>query len=721
MKKFFIIIFSLAAASTFSQQGWVYLNPTPDGISRYGLQMFSETSGICRSNYSLFKTNDAGQTWRDINLPAVDQYLEGVSIIDSSLWYFWMASNRILKTTNGGESWSYVSQLPLYNYYYNSFIFISNKTGFCFFNESSSLKKLLKTTNDGLNWNPVFISDSININNIKFINSTTGFAAGFKYSSFSQYRTVILKTTNGGTSWDSIPNTLLYSPTSIYFLNENTGFLNSHQDSYNGRLLRTTDGGQSWKDTLKYFVQDLKFSDSSSGYFLANDTIIGKTTNAGNNWTFLKIRNQTINSFTKPAAINFLNSTTCISVGTLGINLRTTNSGSTWINSNNTVTYDELDDIIFKNENTGFAMGFTPNIFKTTNAGVNWTKITLGNSGTSFGAMAYAGGNTWYLTDYFSNNMYKTTNDGLNWNSFNAGFGGVTAMQFFNNNTGFGVCKYNRFFKTTNGGLNWFRNDSLTSSQNFNLNFIDENTGYIGGGQLRKTTNGGLTFDTIPRNIIYNAWDVKFLSRDTIIVAGITPDPANSYYKGTVWKSTNAGLTWNAQYISHQYISGPLRFPNSRTGYISDNFGSIFKTTNAGDNWFQIKAPEGYLYGMNFINAETGYVCGNYGIIAKTTDGGASTFISSNETVPNNFSLHQNYPNPFNPTTKIKFDLPKDGNVKIIIFDILGREMETLINENFIAGGHEVQWNASAYSAGVYFYMLLTDDIKETRKMILIK
>jgi hypothetical protein len=126
---------------------------------------------------------------------------------------------------------------------------------------------------------------------------------------------------------------------------------------------------------------------------------------------------------------------------------------------------------------------------------------------------------------------------------------------------------------------------------------------------------------------------------------------------------------------------------------------------------------------MHFIDSETGYAVGEYGIIAKTTDGGASTFISTNETVPKNFILHQNYPNPFNPTTKIKFDLPQGAvqNVKIIIFDILGRRMETLIDENFPAGAHEVSWNAAGYSAGVYFYMLVTDSFKETKKMILVK
>lgn len=89
--------------------------------------------------------------------------------------------------------------------------------------------------------------------------------------------------------------------------------------------------------------------------------------------------------------------------------------------------------------------------------------------------------------------------------------------------------------------------------------------------------------------------------------------------------------------------------------------------------------------------------------------------------VPEEFSLSQNYPNPFNPSTKIKFQLPKAGFVKLIIFDLLGREIETPVNENMNAGAYEVDWNASAYSNGVYFYKLESRNYAETRKMILIK
>ncbi len=89
--------------------------------------------------------------------------------------------------------------------------------------------------------------------------------------------------------------------------------------------------------------------------------------------------------------------------------------------------------------------------------------------------------------------------------------------------------------------------------------------------------------------------------------------------------------------------------------------------------------------------------------------------------MPDNYSLKQNYPNPFNPSTKISFSLPKAGDVKLIVFDILGREVATLVNGYTGAGNHTVDFNASNLSSGVYLYKIQAGDFTETRKMILMK
>jgi hypothetical protein len=89
--------------------------------------------------------------------------------------------------------------------------------------------------------------------------------------------------------------------------------------------------------------------------------------------------------------------------------------------------------------------------------------------------------------------------------------------------------------------------------------------------------------------------------------------------------------------------------------------------------------------------------------------------------VPSEFKLKQNYPNPFNPVTNFEFAIPKNSLVKLIIYDITGREIETLINGQLSPGTYKAEWNAIKYSSGVYFYKLSTDNFSETKKMILMK
>jgi hypothetical protein len=102
------------------------------------------------------------------------------------------------------------------------------------------------------------------------------------------------------------------------------------------------------------------------------------------------------------------------------------------------------------------------------------------------------------------------------------------------------------------------------------------------------------------------------------------------------------------------------------------------------------------------------------------------TAIGNHEKEIKVFSLSQNYPNPFNPSTKIKFDIPADGkgqtaDVKIIVYDITGKQVSVLVNQKFKPGSYEVEWDGINFTSGIYFYKLQTADYTETKKMVLIK
>ncbi|GBD87348.1 hypothetical protein BMS3Abin03_01280 [bacterium BMS3Abin03] len=95
--------------------------------------------------------------------------------------------------------------------------------------------------------------------------------------------------------------------------------------------------------------------------------------------------------------------------------------------------------------------------------------------------------------------------------------------------------------------------------------------------------------------------------------------------------------------------------------------------------------------------------------------------VEDHNTIENGYYLEDPYPNPFNPVTTIKYDLPKSGFVEVIVYDILGRKIKSLVNEYKYAGSYEVNFDASNLSSGVYFYQLKTQTFVQTKKMVLVR
>ncbi|MDR3666053.1 MAG: T9SS type A sorting domain-containing protein [Ignavibacteriaceae bacterium] len=93
----------------------------------------------------------------------------------------------------------------------------------------------------------------------------------------------------------------------------------------------------------------------------------------------------------------------------------------------------------------------------------------------------------------------------------------------------------------------------------------------------------------------------------------------------------------------------------------------------------------------------------------------------ANNLIPQTYELHQNFPNPFNPETTIRYQIPKPGMVTLKVYDILGREVATLVNENKIEGSYDFTFNASRFASGVYIYQIRVNDYVSSKKMILLK
>ncbi|MFA5404894.1 MAG: YCF48-related protein [Ignavibacteria bacterium] len=414
------------------------------------------------------------------------------------------------------------------------------------------------------------------------------------------------------------------------------------------------------------------------------------------------------------------------------------NSYSQWI-----LQYDNtnisLYDMQFTSINTGFIVGAqnsTQYFLKTTNSGNNWSVSSIPYIASYQARLSFINDYTGWVCGLYDQTfgmVLKTTNQGQSWDSISVTvISGLIDIQFININTGWTLARSivhtgHSVYKTTNSGQNWFLQLTVNGG-NFNLHnqhFVNSNVGYITGFDtttknsfIYKTINGGLNWNKINVGGDFICDNLFFVNENTgYTVSGI----------GYISKTTNGGYNWIALTVPDWHnMHSSVFFLNESTGYIvgykfSKSNSLIKKTINGGLNWIeQTNGSNVNLHSVLFINSLTGWTVGD-GKIFKTTNGG-STYINhiSNE-LPSTFFLYQNYPNPFNPTTNIQFLISNVQFVNLKIFNILGKEVETLVNEKLTPGTYEATFNASKYPSGVYFYCINAGTYSETKKMLLIK
>jgi photosystem II stability/assembly factor-like uncharacterized protein len=659
-----------------------------------------------------------------------------------------LMNNKIKYTSNGGDNWAEWEIYFPYNYYPGKMFFIDAYTGWV------NRYGLFKTVNGGLNWQ--VMDSTINPLKIFFINNQTGW--------FSGYNGIIKKTINGGSNWSSVATGINENINAVYFLNEQTGFAAADW----GKILTTTNGGINWSmyyDNVNYsYMESIEFINMQTGFVCATGGNIFKTTNAGINWQKFPTPN-----FSAFKDISFSDDQNGVVMGNGDI-FRTTNGGNSWfqtasnglfantfgleaigngkiwlitdsslvyMSSDNAqswvekyrqfITFSNLRSIKFINSLTGCASGTGGGLIRTTNGGNNWYKITTGTT-MDLNAIYFINQNTGFAAGglfNLNNLILRTTNSGLNWAVvLNDTSGYLYNIFFLNENSGW-AAGYRGVLKTTNSGLNWFRLSPYPQVLAVkDVEFLDENTGfairYSSTGGYYKTTNSGLNWTFYTSINISNSC-MNFINTATGFILG------NSQTSSVLRKTTDRGENWNDIFIGPNSFFD-IQFINPNTGWIAGGSieGDIKITSNGGINWqTQYINTNTSLNSINFVNESSGWACGYFGTVVHTSTGGIG-IKKINDKIPESFRLQQNYPNPFNPVTKIRFELPSMTNyrqlkVNLSIYDILGRELETLVNESLQAGTFEVVWNASKYSSGIYFYSLTAGEFSVTKKMVLVK
>ncbi|MBX2992047.1 MAG: T9SS type A sorting domain-containing protein [Bacteroidetes bacterium] len=204
----------------------------------------------------------------------------------------------------------------------------------------------------------------------------------------------------------------------------------------------------------------------------------------------------------------------------------------------------------------------------------------------------------------------------------------------------------------------------------------------------------------------------------------------NTMFAGTtngVYRSTNFGVAWSPSNTGMTGVEVDfIAIQDTATLFASSRDSGMYVSTNNGQTWLASNAglPTLRLRGVRSTGTHLYVATVGHGVwrrpvgevITDVREGGGTRF-------PAEFMLHQNYPNPFNPSTNIRFSIPvgTHGRVSLQVYDILGREVATLVNELKGTGSYEVTWDATGMASGVYFYRLQAGEFMQSKRLLLLR
>ncbi|MEA3477261.1 MAG: YCF48-related protein [Bacteroidota bacterium] len=396
-----------------------------------------------------------------------------------------------------------------------------------------------------------------------------------------------------------------------------------------------------------------------------------------------------------------------------------------------------------------------------------------------YGVYAIDSDNIWAVGE--EGTIIHSINGGETWDLIPVGtMENLYTVEFINSDTGW-VAGHDdgvgtTVLRTTDGGLNW-EEQSLTGGGALNmydLDFIEGPTdepmrGFITGdlGYTWRTEDFGTYWDPVRNQCENTFWSCCFVNKDIGWFVG-EPSVAEPY---TIMHTADGGETWQEQTNPTERNLRGVCFGADQKGIAVGLVGTIIYTSDGGANWeassgggfkrwesvyltetgkawavgadgnIAYSTDWGYswetqesgmpvgleLWEVYFINDNEGWIVGGGlaqpGIILHTTNGGVITGVNEhNNNVDKKYVLEQNYPNPFNSSSQISYRLNQSGHITLTILDLLGMEVQILVNEFQTAGNYSVNFDGTNLASGVYHYQLkVGNDIVESKKMMLMK
>ena len=680
-----------------------------------------------------WKQLDVGSPWQ----------VWGVAVIGSTV--FAGTSAGIYRSTNGGQSWTNVN----------------GAFTECFVQKGSEIFAgcyygVLKSTDGGITWTNPDSSLTSNIEHMVVEDSVIYAAGGGMFRS-----------TDDGVTWTVIQNGLGYGQTTV------TGLAlvgtKLFASTWAG-VVKSTDGGNSWSTVTGTGSVD----DVTNAIAAYDSTIlvgwnggIIRSTDDGNTWnwpsTQYPMYSGTVMSIVMDSAYSY--------IGTNNGVMLSTDRGITWHSVSNGLP-DNIVLSIAVADTDLYATSFANGVYASTDNGTNWTYAANGIVGSDITSLSGDGSNVYAVFSYDS--VFSSTDDGNTWVAdtgltgtghiwgvtvigtevyvpaeggiFTSSDSGKTWSHFYGwaraivkSGTNL-VLASSRVYFSTNEGVSWLLANNSPSNSGpsgiFCLAATRTDVFAAGDGGIYRSTDNGEDWDDVDSNLTNIT---SLAASGSVIVAGrwTQPFPVSDSIPpppGGLFLSTDSGQTWSSYvnglqgYGYPQVMAVAIRGEDIFAGLTDQggpNYPSMFYTSTIHrDDWINTGQ------GLPLLGVSSIYINDSSIFVGIIHEGGIWRAPLSQVTgieqprgpaVPTSIHLSQNYPNPFNPTTNIEYRIANRGFVSLKVYDVLGREVATLVNGVQKAGRYDIKFNASRLASGVYFYRLKAGSYSKTAKMLLLK
>jgi len=532
----------------------------------------------------------------------------------------------------------------------------------------------------------------------------------------------------------------------VFFINENIGWIVGSST----RIFKTINGGTTWQMQNANVVSslyDVQFINENTGWSVGSNRTILKTIDGGTNWVaqmYLGVDNM--------YSVSFVNDSIGLVGSSWGKIFKTTDGGTNWIEIDSIGVNNNFTHIQFTDANTGYIGDHCGNILRTTDGGSTWTLIDLDTSHSqSISGLQMLNNTTgWCATSSGGGAIYKTTN-GYSWHRVIELpiLTNFKDLSFINDSTGWALSTTvntpasSTCYKTTDGGISWAWSSFGVADFIQDICFVSSNVGYAVGnnGIILKTTTGGITdiYTTsfYKNRVNKNINDLQSVS-DTIHVN--LNEKFDGYKIQNVIITVDSLLHTNDSDVEitlfHEGFTDTVVYHAGGNGYnfigtVLDDSASMPIGLGTAPFTGQFK-PEQPLNIFNGMESGGDWILQVYDAAAGNTGTLNAWSITlqiqnindiniNNAEVSNKLVLSQNYPNPFNPSTKISWQSPTGSRQTLKVYDILGREVATLVDGHRPAGEYWVHWDASGFASGIYFYQLIANNFSEIKKMLLVR